>query len=120
MTDFFETRVENLEPKEEKKKSSAAAKKNKKSNQKRKRDDSDSSLVESSEESTKARRPTKKYCILHGKCSHSMDNCKYLFAMVNKHKRKNKPSFKNYGKSNKELNALIEKKFKKFVKNMKR
>ena len=27
MTDFFETRVENLEPKEDKKKSSAAAKK---------------------------------------------------------------------------------------------
>ena len=27
MTDYFETRVENLEPKEEKKKSSAAAKK---------------------------------------------------------------------------------------------
>ena len=50
MTDFFETRVENLEPKEEKKKSSTAAKKIKKSNKKRKRDDSDSSVVESSEE----------------------------------------------------------------------
>ena len=30
MSDWFETRVENLEPKEEKKKSSAAAKKSKK------------------------------------------------------------------------------------------
>ena len=29
-------------------------------------------------------------------------------------------SFRNFGKSNKELNALIEKKFKKFVKNKKR
>ena len=33
-------------------------------------------------------------------------------------KKKKKP-FKNYGKSNKELNALIEKKFQKFVKNKK-
>ena len=49
MTDFYETRVENLESKEEKKKSSAAAKKsNKKSPNKRKREDSNSSVVESS------------------------------------------------------------------------
>ena len=34
--------------------------------------------------------------------------------------RKGKKTFKNYGKSNKELNALIEKKFQKFVKNKKR
>ena len=31
--------------------------------------------------------------------------------MVKKHKQKKKKHFKNYGKSNKELNALIEKKF---------
>ena len=43
-----------------------------------------------------------------------------LRAMVNKHKQKKKKPFKNYGKSNKELNALIEKKFQKFVKNKKR
>ena len=40
--------------------------------------------------------------------------------MVNKHKQKKKKSFKNYGKSIKELNVLIEKKFRKFVKNKKR
>ena len=40
--------------------------------------------------------------------------------MVNKHKLKKKKAFKNYGKSNKEINALIEKKFQKFVKNKKR
>ena len=40
--------------------------------------------------------------------------------MVNKHKQKKKKIFKNYGKSNKELNALIEKIFQKFVKNKKR
>ena len=45
MRDFFETRVENLEPKEENKKSSAAAKKSKKSHKNRKSDDSDSSVV---------------------------------------------------------------------------
>ena len=48
MTVFFETRVENLEPKEEKKVSSTAAKKSLKKIKKRKMEDSDSSVVESS------------------------------------------------------------------------
>ena len=80
------------------------------------REDSNCSVVESSEESTKARRPSKKYYILHGKCSHSADSYKYLRTMVNNHYLKKKKHFRNYGKSNKELNALIEKKFQKFVK----
>ena len=37
--------------------------------------------------------------------------------MVNKHKHRKKRNFKTYGKSNKDINALIEKKFQKFVKN---
>ena len=86
MSDFFETRVENLDAKERKKKSSVAAKKSKKSHNKRKREDSNSIVVESSEESTKACRLSRKYCILYGKWNHSMDNCKDLRAMVNKHK----------------------------------
>ena len=49
-----------------------------------------------------------------------MDGCMDLRAMVNKHKQKKKKKFRNYGKSNKEVNALIEKKFVKFVKNKKR
>ena len=40
--------------------------------------------------------------------------------MVKKLKQRKKKNFKNYGKSNKELNALIEKKFHNFVKNKKR
>ena len=40
--------------------------------------------------------------------------------MVMKQKQKKKKPFKNYEKSNKEMNALIEKKFQKFVKNKKR
>ena len=39
--------------------------------------------------------------------------------MVNKHKQKKKKNFRNYAKRNKESNALIEKKFQKFVKNKK-
>ena len=39
--------------------------------------------------------------------------------MVNKHKQKKKKNFRNYGKNNKELNALIEEKFQKFVENKK-
>ena len=50
MTDFFETRAKNLEPKKEKKKSFAAAKQfNKKNWKKMKLEDSNSSVVESSE-----------------------------------------------------------------------
>ena len=87
---------------------------------KRRKEDFDSSVVESSEESTKACCPNKKYCILYGKCSHSTDNCKDLNAMVSSLKQKKNKNFRTYGKSNKELNALIEKEFYKFVKHKKR
>ena len=87
MTDFFETRVKNLEPKADKK-SSAASKKPKKSHKKRKRENSNSSVVESSKESTEGCHPSKKYWILHRKCSHATNNCKDLHAIVNKHKQK--------------------------------
>ena len=40
--------------------------------------------------------------------------------MVKKQKQKKKRPFKSYGKNNKKLNALIEKKFQKFVKNKRR
>ena len=40
--------------------------------------------------------------------------------MVNKHKQKKKKNFMTYRKSDKELNALIGKKFQKFVKNKKK
>ena len=45
-----------------------------------------------------------------------MDSCKDLRAMVNKHKQKKK---KFQELRNRELNALIEKKFQKFVENKK-
>ena len=60
------------------------------SHKKKKREDTDSSIVESSEESTEARCPNKKYCILHGECSNSTDNCNDLRAMVSKQKQKKK------------------------------
>ena len=40
--------------------------------------------------------------------------------MVNKHKDIKKKKISNYGKKNKELNAVIEKNFQKIVKNKKR
>ena len=40
--------------------------------------------------------------------------------MVKKHKQRKKKPFKNYAKNNKELNALIEEKLQKFVKNKKK
>ena len=118
MSDFSETRVEHLEPKEENK-IYCSCQENPQKVKKRKREDNGSIVVESSEESAKAYCPSKKYCILHSKCSHTTDRCKDLHAMVNTRKQKKKKSFRNYGKSNKELNALIEKKFQKFVKNKK-
>ena len=68
MTDFFETRLENLEPKE----SSVATRKSKdkKSTKKRKQADSNSSIVESIKEFSVEPKTVKKYCILNGKCSH--------------------------------------------------
>ena len=89
MTDFYKTRVENLEPKEEEKESSAAAKKShNRSATKRKQEDSDSSVIESSKETSIERRSNRKYCISYGKCSHSTGNCKDLRTMFNKHKQK--------------------------------
>ena len=107
MTDFFETREENLEPKEEKKKFSAAAKKSLEKIKKRKREDSDSSVVKSlkkikkrkredsnssvvkfSEEFSVEHHANSKYFILRCKCGHSMDSCKDLRAMINKHEQK--------------------------------
>ena len=91
-----------------------------KQSQEEEREDSDSRVIASSKDSTKACRPSKKYFILHGKCSHSTYNFQDLRTMVNEHKQKKTKSFKTYRKSNKELNALIEKKFQKLVKNKKR
>ena len=45
-------------------------------------------------------------CILHKKYNYTTDKCKDLKAVLNKHQQKN---FKSYGKSNKELDAVIEK-----------
>ena len=121
MSDFFETRVENLELKEKKKKSSVAAKTtNKKSLKKRKREDPDSSIIESSEESTIEHQPNMKYCILYNKCSHYMDNYKDLHVMINENNQKKKRNYKNYENINKEINALIEKKFQRNCKKQKK
>ena len=108
MTDFFENRVENLETKQI----------NKKSLKKRRQKDSDSSVVKSSEDSSVKCWSDRKYsillinvviirriarsCIWWSTSTYKKRNCKYK------------------GKINKEINALIEKKFKKIIKYKKR
>ena len=68
MTDFFETRVENIKPREDKTILFSFQKKERQEiPQKKKKNDSDSSVIESSEESSFECRPFKMYCILHGK-----------------------------------------------------
>ena len=95
MTDFFETRVKNLKPKEDEKKSSAVSKKKKdnKSIKKQKRVDSTASVVETSEESVH-HRFRKTYCILYRICSHTTNKCKNLKVLINKQKQKEKKKFK--------------------------
>ena len=90
MSDYFETRVENLEPKEEKKKSLAAVEKPKdeKFTKKRKRVDSNFNVVESRKEYSVEHKTTKKYCILSAKCRYSTDICKNLCATVIKYKQR--------------------------------
>ena len=89
-------------------------------NKKRTRVDSDSSVVESSKDSVEEHRSSRKYCKLHGKYNHSMDQSKNLCILVsnNKVNKKNKPKY--HHKSNKELNALVDKRFKKIVRTKKR
>ena len=118
MTDWFETRVVNLEPKEEKKKSSAASKKSLKKAKKRKREDSDSSVVESIKECTEARSSSKKIVFYLVK-SIILQIFEKIYVQWSTSTSRKEKKFRNHGKSNKELNALIEKKFQKFVKNKK-
>ena len=66
--------------------------------------------METSKEFSVEHRITKKYCILHGNCNPSIDNCKDLY--------KTKRKYMSYRKSNKE--QIIEKKFQSFLKNRKR
>ena len=57
--------------------------------------------------------------MLHGRCSHSSDNCKNLRAFISKQKKKEK-NFKPYAQGKKELNVLIEINSKISLKNKKR
>ena len=52
-----------------------------------------------------------KLAVQLGNTAFYTENAVILQTMVNKDKQKKKKTFKNYRKSNKELNALIEKKF---------
>ena len=92
MTNFFEPKVENLEPKLDKKKSPDSSRKKtneERFNKKRKWKDSDSSIVEFCTESSLSFKPVvRKYYVLNGIRNHIADNYKDLKSMVNKHKKK--------------------------------
>ena len=94
-----------MELKKEKKIPYADAKKlkDKKVIKKRKWKVSNSSVIESSGESSVEHQQNKTFGI--SKCSHFMDNCKDLRAMIKKQNQKTKKSYKSYRESNKELNA---------------
>ena len=95
MTDFFKSRVETLELREDKKKIFISLQENQKKTQEKEKGSLRLQCRRVQRRINKARRPTRKYCILDGKCSHSTDKCKDLRAMVNKHKQKKKKLFPN-------------------------
>ena len=96
MIDFFETRVENLNPKED----SASSKKKIKERKSNWRiwDVSESNVVDSSEESSVDYQSVgRKYYVLHGKCNQITNNSKDLKSMDRKPKKKKK-NFQTYTK----------------------
>ena len=78
---------------------------------KRKIEDSDSNVDESSEEFTEARRPTKRtvFYTVNAIILPTVASIYVLWSTSTSGKRK---KIRTYGKSNKELNALIIRKFK--------
>ena len=95
MSDLFETRVENLEPKEDKKNFQQLPRnpRIRSPPKKRKRVGFDVRVVKLSGESSLEHRPVRMYCILYWKCRLTTDNCKNLCAMVDKHKKEEKEMF---------------------------
>ena len=116
MIRFCEQRLEAMEPKAEisakKKKSKSSGKKT--SSKKKVKVTWQSSEEEEEEESSEDEKPQgRKYCRLHGMCSHTTDACRDLKEMIAKYKRK---KYKDHGKAKKkttyskhEMNALVKK-----------
>ena len=110
MTEFFETRIENLETPVE-------TKKGKKGKGKKKVRISEPESEASSSSSDESDKPTKKKCKYHGWCNHTTEQCTTLKELIRKAKKRNKKpkkAGKTYTKH--EVNALFKKKFKKAMK----
>ena len=114
---FFLDKSKNLELKEDEKKPFASFNKRAKKNDALKeRERNYSNFVEYGKEYS-IDRPVRKYCILHGKYSHTWNNCIYLRALVQKFELK---TLKPYTQCKILLNTFVEKKFQRFFKNKKR
>ena len=115
MSGFFETMVENLEtPVPPPAVRSLTRKKKKKKSQKQKAVSFEHSNKDSSDDEKPSNR--KKFCQYHGKCSHSMDECTILKALIKKAKPNKSKGFRKGGKKKylkHEVNVLIEKMLKK-------
>ena len=112
---FFETKVENLETPAPPPAVRSLTGKNKKKNSKKRKA---VSFVDFDEDYSGDKKPSsrKRFCQYHEKCSHSIDECTTLKALIkkvksNKSKRFRKGGEKTYTKH--EVNLLIEKKLKK-------
>ena len=104
MTEFYETRVENLE-RFDSKKDSNKDKKNK-ANKKRKHSNNNVSDAKKFQETESG----KKYCHYHGTCGHSTLKCTLVKSLVEKEKLKKQRSSKERQYTKHRVNILVEKK----------
>ena len=103
MSDFFETMVENLE-------TPAPPEAVRSLTWKKKFQETEDSDKDSSDDEKPSSR--KKFCQYHGKCSHSMDKCATLKALIKKAKFNKSKGFRKGGKkmyTKHKVNILIEK-----------
>ena len=121
----FSERIESMEQESELAAKTASSNKKKSRKSSKKKVTFESSGEEEEEESSEDEKPRKKYCKIHGLCSHTTDQCRDLKEMLSKHRKKKAKGYKDSKKSkykyNKhELNAFFKKNLKKALKGKKK
>lgn len=110
MTEFFETRVENLEKFDSKKESKKHQGGNSNHKKNKKRKHSNSSVSES--RNSQSSETGKKFCQYHGTCGHTTNECTLVKTLVQKEKLKKFKANKERKYTKHEVNVLVEKKLK--------
>ena len=119
ISEFFENRIQKLEPTAVSTVSRKSNKKprNKKSSKKRKATTFKDSEEESSEEE---KTDKKRFCKFHSMCTHTTDECAILKTLIKQAKNKRPKLNKKKKYTQLEVNVLVQKKVKQVVKNQKK